>query len=113
MPAATVAPAQAGQGGAISPIARMKLQPMGGTHAPPPAEGQGLKPGERKKRCDEVMTHVETLAQKENPQQATVYKQEHAEEVAYCEKNVPDSSLDCIMKATTHAAARGCLPPPN
>ncbi len=115
-PAPTPDPA-AGQGGLpgkISPIAIAKLQPLGGTpQAQAAGAGPALKPEERQKRCDEVMKHVESLAQKENPQQAAVYKQEHAQEVEYCVKNVPDTNLDCILKATTHAAARACLPAAN
>ncbi len=92
-----------------------KLQPLGGAPQAPQAAGAGagLKPEERQKRCDEVMKHVESLAEKDNPQQAAVYKQEHAQEVEYCVKNVPDANLDCILKATTHAAARACLPAPT
>ena len=114
-PAGPSAPAAAGQGGKVSPIALAKLQPIGGgAQAPAERPGEGLKQGpERKKLCDQVMKHVETLAEKENPQQAAVYRQEHAQEVEYCEKNVPDPSLDCILKATTHTAARSCLPAHN
>jgi hypothetical protein len=121
-------PEPTGAGGAVAqpskvhPIAAMKTRSVASPGAGTGMGGAGAiaaaarpdKAGspQRKKRCDEVLKHVEALAAKMHPKQAEIIRAKHDEEVVYCAETIPDASLDCILKATTFQQAEGCKPAP-
>lgn len=77
-----------------------------------PAAKATPKP-ERVARCEQVMKHIEALAEKNNAAQAEYIKKQHAQEVEYCALHIDDKAADCMLAATTYRVAEACRPPLN